>query len=492
MRRIISKYLNDILIEQYPALGVKSNKSYRKLLLNLIFNKTEDNYTVINRSILAICEDSYSDLLGHRYIGSKFIQKFQEEVGLSLYIKDYNRIEGKARYAKPKFLFTIEKAISEEIDNLFDERVLDKIDFVTQKKYTKNTLTQIKKELDEEVKLFYNNASEEALPLLEYLNGLPSNLFTSKVIENKNAIFKAFKDLESNETNPKLKPKKDATLKEIEKKILVSIFENAKPYYKPSSAGRTVRIFPHNVSILLLHKKLRKAVCKGWHEYDLVSSQLAIVAKLWNIIEVQEFLQLGNHIWTSLITHLGIDYKYIKIQKPNFFDKLKSLLKESLYSLIYGMKKSAVLGRLTKGFKKLKINKKGSDVFQHPIIAALYKAREIKIANVLQEGQLTLDWYNNKVLNLEGSTDKDKKESVKSLLAQEAQLMEMVLLKPVFEIAKENREYMAITLFQHDGFTVHYNNMSMKYSLENQMKEVVRSQATSLGILTDLEGGEVR
>lgn len=491
MKRIISKYLNDILIEQYPVLGIKSNEAYRKLLLNLIFNKTEDDYTVINRSMLATCEGCFLELLGHRYIGSKFIQRFQEEVGLSFYIKDYNRIEGRARYAKPKFPSKVEQAIQEELNSTFDSKVSDKIDFVTQKKWTKNTLTQIKKELDEEVKLFYSSASEEALPLLEYLNNLPSNLFSSKFTENLQHIKNVFLKLESNETDLKLKPKRDFTLKKIELSILACIAENPKPYYKPSSAGKTVRIFPHNVSILLLHKKLRKAVCKGWYEYDLVSSQLAIVAKLWNITEVQEFLQSGNHIWTSLFTHLGVDYKHTKIQKPNYFDKLKGLLKESLYSLIYGMKKSALLGRLTKGFKKLKINKKGADLFQHPIIAALYESRELKISKVLEDGELLLNWHKNKVLKLIGNTEKEKKKSVKSLLAQEAQLMEMILLKPVFEIAEQYRNYMAITLFQHDGFTVHYIKYNWKNTLEGKMKEAVRAQANLLGILTDLEGSLV-
>jgi hypothetical protein len=215
------------------------------------------------------------------------------------------------------------------------------------------------------------------------------------------------------------------------------------------------------------------------------------VAKLWDITEVQDFLKEGNHIWTSLFTHLGVNYSYNKVNNPDWFDSLKGLLKESLYSLIYGMKKSCLLARLTKGFKKLKIAKKGADVLSHPIMAALYTAREAKITKVLQEGKLTLDWHDGRELLVEGKTDKERHNCVKSLLAQEAQLMEMVLLQPVFDIAKENSKYMAITLFQHDGFTVSYRDSLAIKTMERKMREAVRAQADLLGVLTDLDGGLV-
>jgi len=487
IKRLISQELTNSLLEHYPVL--KDNAGYRKLVLKLIFSKNKENYTVLDRHTLASCEGCYKKLKNHRYNAGNYLTKFQEETGLKLAIKEYSYEEGKARSAIPYFALEVQYYIQKELGYFPIGNSTNMINFITLKKANKNTPGEIRKELEEEVKRFYDNASVEALPLLEYLNNLPSNLFTSKVKENLDHVSSVLARLESNETNPKLKPTKDATLREIETKILLSIYENPKPYYKPSSAGRTVRIFPHGESILLLCRKLRKAICKGWYEYDLVSSQLAIVAKLWNITEVQEFLQSGNHIWTSLFTHLGINYTYNKLNNPGWFDALKGLLKESLYSLIYGMKKSCLLARLTKGFKKLKIAKKGADVLARPIMAALYKAREAKITKVLEEGKLTLDWHDGRELLVEGNTDKERHDCVKSLLAQEAQLMEMVLLKPVFDIAKENSKYMSITLFQHDGFTVHYNKGNLVKSLESKMKEAVRAQASLLRITTDLEGG---
>ena len=487
-KRLITQELSDTLLEQYPAL--RDNKGYRKLVLKLIFSRNDNNYTTVNRVTLASCEGCFKTFLNHRYNGSLFLSSFQKEVGLKLSIKEYNYKEGRARSAKPTFAPLVQQSIDKELESLFMDPI-NMIDFVTLKKANKNTAGEIRKELDEEVRRFYDNASIEALPLLEYLNDLPSNIFTSKVKENKTHVSKVLANLKSNETNPKLKEAKDATLRQIETKILFSIYENPKPYYKPSIAGRTVRIFSHGESILLLCRKLRKAICKGWYEYDLVSSQLAIVAKLWNITEVQNFLQAGNHIWTSLFTHLGVNYNYNKVNNHDWFDSLKGLLKESLYSLIYGMKKSCLLARLTKGFKKLKIAKKGADVLAHPIMAALYTAREAKITKILQEGKLTLDWHDGRELLVEGKTDKERHKCVKSLLAQEAQLMEMVLLQPVFEIARENSKYMAITLFQHDGFTVNYNKVNLVKSLEDKMRKAVRAQANLLGVLTDLEGGLV-
>lgn len=487
-KRLISQELANSLIEDYPILI--DNKGYRKLILKLIFSRNKDNYTLVDRVTLASCEDCLKELRSnHRYNASKYLTKFQQEVGLKLYIKEYNYTEGKARMVKPYFPINIQQAIQQELSDFIISKDITMINFITLKKSNKNTPSEIRKELDKEVKRFYNNASIEALPLLEYLNDLPSNLFTNKVKENKNYVCRTLSKLESNETNPKLKPIKDATLREIETKVLMSIYENPKPIYKPSLGSKTVRIFSHGESILLLCRGLRKAICKGWYEYDLVSSQLAIVAKLWNINEVQEFLQLGNKIWISLFEHLGVKYAYNRLNNPDWLTALKDLLKESLYSLIYGMDKSCLLAKLTKGFKKLKVKKKGIDLLNHPIMTALYNAREAKITTILQDSKLVLDWYDNRELLVEGNTNKERLDYVRSLLAREAQLVEMLLLKPVFDIAKENKQYMAITLFQHDGFTVHYNKTTLVNSLEHKMRKAVQLQAGLLGIIIDLEGG---
>lgn len=67
----------------------------------------------------------------------------------------------------------------------------------------------------------------------------------------------------------------------------------------------------------------------------------------------------------------------------------------------------------------------------------------------------------------------------------------MVLLKPVFEVAKANSKYMSIVLFQHDGFTVSYRDNLLVKTMEDKMRRAVRAQASTLGILTDLDGGLV-
>lgn len=490
MRQYISKELTDSIYIYYPNLSKEA--SYRKLFLHLIFSNIHgEGYSIIDRDVLAYCEGKSKDNKNHRYTATTFLSNFIKDTGVNVQIRGYDYVDKRARQATIILPPDLQKVLELEIDRILNKEKVDLYSFITGKKMTKNSLTDIKRNMEEEVKLFYNCASEEAIPLLEYLNELPSNLFSAKLKENYQHLLDTFHKLESSETNPNLKPYKDALLKGIESKIIIHMFENPKPYYKPSVAGRTVRIFTHGESMLLLHKSLRKAICKGWHEYDLVSSQLAIVAKLWGITEVQEFLQSGKHIWTELITHLGFNYKLLKQQKPIFFDKLKGLLKESLYSIVYGMKKCALLSRLTKGFNQLGIKKKGADLFTHPIMAALYKAREAKMAKVIHEGKLVLDWYQGRVLTLDGTNTKEKQKNVKSLLAQEAQLMEMVLIAPVFKIAKANSQYMSITLFQHDGFTVHYNKKDLVNVFETKMIRAVKAQADLLGVLTTLEGGEV-
>lgn len=487
MKRILSATLIATIYEHYPNLA--QSEAYRKLFLHLMFCSIhEGGYALVDRQALAVIDNSYQELMGHRYVAETFLSNFQEATNIRLTIKGYNYLEGKARMAKPHFHKEIEAALTTEIDNISKGIQEDMYNFVTGNKFNKKTIAALRKELDAEVKLFYDNASEEALPILEYLNDLPPNIFTKIVNQNIAATWAALSNIESSEADPNKRKQKTIELKTIESNILASIQEYPKPYYKPSGAGRTVRIFPHNPSMLQLQKDLRLTLTKGLWEYDLVSSQLAIVATLWNIVEVKEFLQSGNHIWTELFTHLGFNYQLLKTENITKFNLLKRLLKESLYSIIYGMKKSALLANLTKGFQKLKINKKGADYFTHPIIKALLTAREQKIKNILQAECLVMPWYNNKTLQLIGSSLKEKQESVKSLLAQEAQLMEMLLIAPVFELAKESKGEFTIVLFMHDGFTVHYLRSDRVNLWESRIKEAVDKVAKHYGILTEIEG----
>lgn len=487
MKRILSATLIATIYEHYPNLA--QNEAYRRLFLRLMFGTIEEGgYLLISREVLATCEKRFHLVEQRNYNGSRFLTEFQSNVGLSLQIKPYDYIDNKARMAKPKFVKEVEDALITEIDNISKGIQEDMYNFVTGNKFNKKTIAALRKELDAEVKLFYDNASEEALPILEYLNDLPPNIFTKIVNQNMAATWAALSNIESSEPSPDKRKQKTIELKTIESNILASIQEYPKPYYKPSGAGRTVRVFPHNPSMLQLQKDLRLTLTKGLWEYDLVSSQLAIVATLWDIVEVKEFLQSGKHIWTELFTHLGFSYQLLKTENVTKFNLLKRLLKESLYSIIYGMKKPALLGNLTKGFQKLKINKKGADYFTHPIIKALLTAREQKIKDILQAECLVMPWYNNKTLQLTGSSLKEKQESVKSLLAQEAQLMEMLLIAPVFELAKESKGEFTIVLFMHDGFTVHYLRPDRVNLWESRIKEAVDKVAKHYGILTEIEG----
>ena len=57
----------------------------------------------------------------------------------------------------------------------------------------------------------------------------------------------------------------------------------------------------------MLKRELRKVLTRGWYEFDLASSQLAIIGKTWEIKEVQEFLTSGGKIWAELFKHYGIE-----------------------------------------------------------------------------------------------------------------------------------------------------------------------------------------
>ena len=99
------------------------------------------------------------------------------------------------------------------------------------------------------------------------------------------------------------------------------------PYVKYTDSAKTSRIYSTGYTILQLPREVRAAVFDGLYSLDLRSSQLAIVADLWAIKGVREFLNTKASIWTELLQYMELD------------DSYKPQVKELLYSIIFGMGK---------------------------------------------------------------------------------------------------------------------------------------------------------
>jgi G:T-mismatch repair DNA endonuclease (very short patch repair protein) len=70
--------------------------------------------------------------------------------------------------------------------------------------------------------------------------------------------------------------------------------------------------------------------------------------------------------------------------------------------------------------------------------------------------------------------------------AHQAQSVELYLLLPVVELASTTKDFY-ITLWQHDGFSVHFTNKSKVDYWIKKIQSVVQSKIDEQGILTHLE-----
>ena len=201
----------------------------------------------------------------------------------------------------------------------------------------------------------------------------------------------------------------------------------------------------------------------------MISSQLAICAKLWGVVEVEKFLASGTSVWEYLEANTAAK---------------KDAIKEALYSLMFGQLASKIEARLD-----LKVGKgEGKRFLQKELIRLLYEARQVEMNKILSAGFGDTCFGKRILVNFDNN--KKTAASIRSILAQQAQAVEMDLLLPVVKLAVESNQY-DVLLWQHDGFSVVFRDKQRKELWKNRISKVVESKAAEYGIVVSLEWKEL-
>lgn len=474
MRKTVSIILYNAIYKQYPGLNKKI--SYRRFFRYLIFGLKDEltGYPLIDVYHLAKAEELVEIFRGKNYVGRTFLEEFQREV---MSVKtftwsDWNHQDGRARIAFITFTTAIQILITKEFTNNTKDRVY----FDTGKRVTKAQAKAQREMIKLEVDTYFEFALPEAKPLLKYMNNLPIHSFSKIVDKNWNAAWLKATDIQ------------DPLKFRVQVEVLMTLREDLQPFYKPSLKGCTPRIFPCNYSIPMLRRDIRKTLTQGWYEFDLANSQLAIVSKEWNITLVQDFLQTGQPIWLELFKHFNLSN--LKATNAIKYQGIKDVFKTSLYSLIYGMPKGNLVREINQGLYIYGINQGGKHYFNHPLIQALYKARELKFQEMNELKEATTIF--GRTIQIEGGktpkgkVTQERKDSIASILAHQAQSVELYLLLPVVELASTTKDFY-ITLWQHDGFSVHFTNKTKVDYWIKKIQSAVQSKIDEQGILTHLE-----
>lgn len=455
----VTKDFLDLIDYLYPI--TITNKAYRRFLAYLLFGKIDNELglPVLSYTRIACIEFGYKEGLNvasqKHYNSTMFLQSFQRDVMTEDTFMWTGKGPNQARTALVIWPDELDKALQEEIKSF---TTVDKYDLITGNKYTKRDVAAYRVELAQQVEqVIARTITPQQRVIIDYLHSLNIKFFTA--LTTSTNIGNTF--LEVSKIEEPLTLKHQASL-------LHKIFTDPKPLYQPSINGNTERIFPYNESILGLKKNLRKTLCKGWIEFDLASSQLAIISRLWGVDELRIYLEEGNSIWTDLITYLNLT--------PS--DITKKHLKTALYGICFGMSKKNVGDHIDYHFSAKEL------FFKHPVIQCLFKARSKRIAFIINRGSITTVY--GKTVYLSGKTKADKMQKVRSMLAEEAQALEAKLLEDVIPLAKTTKDFV-VTLWQSDGFSVRFTNKTKQQRWIKRIVDIVKAKADLYKVPTHLE-----
>lgn len=306
----------------------------------------------------------------------------------------------------------------------------------------------------------------EAEEMLRYLNTLPHNLFAT-VWKNKKQVKQAVGALEEGRGKQQVEA------------YVRSIMREPQPFYRPS-AGVGDRIFGIGGNLTNVGADIRAILVPEWYEADLKNSQLAILARIGDIKEVQSFLAQGEDVWAELCRHMGVP--------PNKRQEGKRALKGCLYPTTYGMSRANLKEMVVKKFEEKGLVGDPRKFLKHWIIKALIRAREELGRRIKEKGGMETCY--GRFIERRSSEEvfwSENEEEVEThqIMAIVAQALEMHLIYPAFELAKANRKEFTITLAQHDGFSVKFHRRAVEW--KKRIKKVIQDRIDLWEINTTIE-----
>jgi len=513
MKKMITKTNRDRIANLLPALNNMKCGCDRAVHWNmfrlLAFSAYRDENTGavrVGQEALARVEGKMDALKSNNYSGKQFLIHAINDLfpGMLSVVVDesgrdwstaswstdasgnyYKTEEGKQRRVIVNFSSEIETVINDELNGLPDNLVY--ID-TGLKKNAKKDREELKLDREEANLLFGMTDSPRARYMANYLNKLPTNKFTA-LADN----FVAAEQELNNIKNP--------SAKRIQKLILETIKERPIPVYVPTK--KSDRLFTRGASMQNLKKNVRKALTQGWFEFDLSSAQLAIIAYQWKIPEVSQFLANGGSLWRELLTHLNVSDAH--------YEDVKSIVKDFVYGLIFGMGETRIVTELTEYLLPYNVENAGNKFLSHPIISLVLEARRRRVNQLLKNGFYAYQEEKEvdpkeraevlRALNAGELTEQDyncwlstkmtlktvdvTKHNVLSVLAQQAQRLEQVLIYPAFQLLDQTSDF-SIVLYQFDGFSVSFNNNAKKEYWINRIVNAVNETAANIGINTSL------
>lgn len=461
-----SEAFRDLLLKEYSGL-VKNptsniDKGHWRHLISLLFSYNHE-YIYVGQIQIARDYQLWDKLKSNKLVAIDYIDNFRRHI-LDYTLHEYNHFTHVARTASISF----PKSIIDARNNLLlntDSKSHD-VYICSGKKFNVRAIINLRREDKEMVKQIQGSILPPlAVKFQDYLNDLPPNIFT-KMLKHKAEAYEYI-----NRRNPEGTYVLTDEQRYLSSLHLHSIEERPQPIYVGSRQRNTIRLFEMHMGLQCIQSDIRRILTKEWVEVDLQNAHLAIVAKVWDIPVVKEYLMTGKSIWESLLPHMGIS--------PS--DKLsKSSVKTFLYGCVYGMSKETLEVDMTSLLGKDKYEK----FISHPIIEAVLNTRTKRIKDIRNRGGV--DTYLGERIHVIRYKNEDNKweDNVLTILSQEASEYEMLLLEPILDLSIESRQEFHMTLYQFDGVSIHFRDIRRKDTILKRIKKAVDKRAKELDILT--------
>lgn len=459
--RAVSKRFRERVLSTYPALAAETatGRAYRAMaeycIFNVHANRNGEGIILPFRTLAQLVgvSPSRKGFAAHRWIDD-----FSQEV-FDLRPLPYSYVAGEARVIRPE----IASDILAERDLELTEALApdyERVYFVDGRRVSLRKRLEVGRDYVRYLKDLANCSRPEhpARELVEFLNSQPPDCLEKLLKANWPALRRAA--LEMPQGTLQERRRRDAALR-----VLLGVMDHRVMLY--GTSVKTLRIHALGSNIHLLPRELRRLALRGSIHLDLRACQLAVVAKLWNIPALQEFLATGKSIWKELLACLGLD------------DRSKPILKRTVYSALFGM-----------GYKKLRQQladgiddnggvgrEKMQAFFRDPRIDGLMKARRAVQQTIKGTGG---------VADAFGQWLTTSQYSIPSVLAQQVQSYEVKIMLSMLPILKAEKDIRVLS-WLHDGLTIRILDPAEKQRKLRRLCDVVEDAASVLGFHTVLE-----
>lgn len=446
MEKAITPQFYSALVSAYPILT--KNKGYALLMGHILFSTftcESTNKPVVPAKFLAKIEGkAYT----HSYLARAFLDAFSAEC---MHI-EYSTWKWTNASARTIVSYSLDRNLTElyiaELRMAKKEKcvLLSTGEIVTPK--VKQCVNE--RLIAEATDILKVSTNADACAIASYLNNLPQNSFTDLTKNIACSMCEAQKlSDESRQYNINL-------LNDI-----VNLVH--KPVYAPSQKGNTVRLFPINSSLSQLTKSVRRAYLKGCTEIDICHAHFSINSTLWNMPIVQEYLATVGDIWQDLVCW---------VRGEHDFENVKSELKTTIYAIFYGANLATVRKIANNRLTAYGIKNGGTRLFKHCIVQCVVGAREAQLSAIERAGGAN-DCY-NRFIAISDSVDS------KSVLAQQAQAIELKIMRKVIELAESTTDF-KVVCWLHDGVTVKFCNDEAKIKYTKKIINAIENHSAQIG-----------